>query len=328
MATSLSWDYSRTAAQIIAGVMEDLGVLASGGTIVAADETLALSRLNMLVKQWQGSADFAAGLKIYSRQRVTLFLAEGQQTYLIGPASGDARATTRYGRTTIDAAEAAAQTVLSVAATSDTTTEPGTTITATASDFLGVEQDDGTIFWSTVSSISAGDTITAAAGITVASAVGRYVWWFTTRAQRFPVIESAVLRDEDFKDTPLAVYTDARQYDQGVTDKYVDGDPTAILIEPLRTQTRVTLNAQPTDVTKTIVMTVQYPAEDYDATTNDIAMPQEGLLALHWALAKLCAPAFGVTWTQVMKENHDTALAIYRNLNPENSVLYFQPGGA
>ena len=324
MSTSSSWDYSLTAAGIIAAAYEDLGVIEPGGTVSSANSVMALTRLNLIAKQYQGKSDGAPGMKIHTRQRVTLFLAEGQQTYLVGPASADARATTRYGRTTIDAAEAAGQTVISVTATSDTTTEPGTTITATASDIIGIEQNDGTIFWSTVSSISAGDTITIGAGLDVAAAVGNYVWWFTSRAQRFPYIESAVLRDEDYNDTPLQVYTEAAEYDQGVVSKYADGTPTAILVEPLRITTRVTLNSQPTDVTDTIVMTVLYPAEDYDATTNDIAFPQEALRFLSWELAYALAPAFGI-WTPVMDANRKEARALYLNLNPENSVLYFQP---
>jgi len=247
---------------VIQTAYEDLGQLSPGVTIAAADETLALRRLNLIVKQYQGRSDGAPGIKVHTRQRVTLFLAEGQQTYLVGPASTDARATTRYGRTTIDVAEAIGQTVLSVAATSDTTTEPGTTITMTAADIIGIEQNDGTIFWSTVSSIVAGDTVTIGAGLDVAAAVGNYVWWFTSRAQRFPYIESAALRNENYNDTPLEIYIVPEQYDQGVADKYADGTPTAMLVEPLRTQTRVTLNSQPTDVSDTIVLTVFYPSED------------------------------------------------------------------
>ena len=327
MPTSGSFNYSLTAANIIDMAVENLGVLASGGTIVTADQTLALRRLNVIAKQFQGTADMGRGLKVHTRQRVTLFLAEGQHTYLIGPASTDARATTRYGRTTIDAAEAAGQTVISVTATSDTTTEPGTTITATASDIIGIEQNDGTIFWSTVSSISAGDTITIATGLDAAAAVGNYVWWFTSRAQRFPIIESAALRSESFQDSPLAVYTEAEQYDMGVSDKYADGKPTAILVEPLRITTRVILNSQPTDVTDTIVLTVLYPAEDYDATTDDIAFPQEWLRPLSWELSREIAPSFGAPWTPVMEALRRDSLAVAQNLNAEVSTAYFKCGG-
>lgn len=327
MATSGSWNYSRTAAQLIQAALENIGVYSAGNTLDSNDESLALARLNMMVKAMSGRIDMAPGLKIWTRQRITLFLAKGQQSYLVGPASTDARATTQYGRTTIDAAEAAAQTVISVTATTDTTTYPGTTVTMTASDIIGIEQNDGTIFWSTISSVSAGDTVTIATGLDAAAAVGNYVWWFTSRAQRFVEVESATLIDENRNETELYVYKEVSDYELGVPDKYADGDPTAILVEPLRITTRVTLDSQPTDVTKQIQLVCLYPAEDYDATTDDIAFPQEYFDFLSWELGFRCAPAFGVEFTQTMNGNLTEARTYARNLNPEVSTLYFHPGG-
>lgn len=325
MATSGSWDYSLTAAQIIQAALEDLGEYSVGETTSSEDSALALVRLNMLVKQFQGQADMAQSLKVWTRQRVTLFFAKGQQQYTIGPASGDSRATTQYGRTTISAAEAAGQTTLSITATTDTTTYPGTTVTMTVSDIIGIEQNDGTIFWSTISSTGAGPTVVIGTGLDAAAAAGNYVWWFTSRAQRFPMIEAALLRNENGTDSPIEIYREVGQY-ESVADKMADGDPTSILVEPLRLNTRITLNSQPTDVTKQLRLTVLYPAEDYDATTNDIAFPQEWFAALSWELAFRLAPAFGRPWTPEMKENRDNALQIARQASPENSSAYYQPG--
>lgn len=326
MATSGSWDFNLTAAQLVARVAKNLGILAAGGTIVSADETDLLQGLNILAKQLQGTSDGSPGMKVHTRQRITLLLAKGQQSYLVGPASTDARSSTAVGRTTLSAAEASGQTTLSITSNTDTTSYPGTTVTMTASDFIGIQQDDGTIHWTTISG-TPGATATVANALTGDAAAGNYVWWFTSRAQRFPVLESAVLRDSDYKDVPVDVYTDAREYDQGVVDKYGDGDPTAILVEPLRIATRVTLNSQPTDVTKTLVLTALYPAEDYDATTNDIAFPQEWIGFLEWELTLRSCPMYSVTWTREMEKNHQRAEAMARGLNPENSVLHFCPGG-
>src|SRR3990167_2641299 len=235
MATSGSYDYSLTAPQVIAAAYEDLGAIPAGGTVASADSTMALTRLNLIVKQYQGKSDGAPGIKVHTRQRVTLFLAKGQQTYLVGPATSDARAATSYGRTTLDAAEAAGQTVISVTATTDTTTESGTTITMNESDIIGIQTDDSggdDIHWSTITSVAAGDTVTIAVALPTArpAASGNYVYWFTSRAQRFPVIESAVLRNSDRIDTDLTIYRDVREYDVGVGDKYADGTPTSILV--------------------------------------------------------------------------------------------------
>lgn len=324
MATSGSWNYNLTAEDIIKAAYEDLGVLAPGGTVLAADSTMALTRLNMLVKQWQGNSDMAPGLKVWTRQRVVLFLEKGKQRYLIGPGATDAFAATTFGKTTIDVSEASGQTILSVAATSDTTTFPGTTVTMAASDFILVQQDDGTLHDSTIDSFSAGDTVTLDDATTDTCASGNMVYWFTSRAQRFPLVEFAVLRESDETETPLIIYRDVAQY-ESIMDKYADGDPTAILVEPLRITTAVTLDAQPDDVTKQIVLTVLYPAEDYDATSNDIAFPQEWYAALSWELAFRLSASVG-RWTQEMEANRQSAIAMARSVNPENTSMHFQPG--
>lgn len=323
MATSGSWDYNLTAATLIAAAFEDLQVVIPGGTVASADSALALVRLNLIAKQY-GILSSGLNMQPIQRQRVTLMLAKGQQTYTIGPAATDSRASISVGRTTISADEAAAQTVISITSNTDTTSYPGTTITMASGDFVGIELNDGTIQWTTISGSPAA-TMTIAVALTSAASAGNKVFWFTSRAQRIPTVESIVLRDENLRDVDLPAYEDVRQYELGVADKNADGRPTVVLVENLRLNTRLTLDTQPTDVTDTLVITGLYPAEDYDATSNDIALPQEGLLALTWALAKLCAPAMTVVWTPLMESNYTTAMTNYRNLNPETSVLYFQP---
>lgn len=324
MATSGSYDYSVTAANIIQAALEDIGVIDAGGTVTTSDSNLCLRRLNFIAKQFQGNADKTAGLKVWTRQRITLILAKGQQTYTIGSAATDSRASTQMGRTTLSAAEAAGQTTLSITSNTDTTSYPGTTITMTASDFIGIQLDDGTVQWTTISGTPS-TTADVAVALTGAAAAGNYVYWFTSRAQRFPIIEFANLREADGTDTPLYIYRDVAEY-EGLPDKQADGDPTCVLVEPQRLNTRLTFDSQPDDVEKRVVLTVMYPAEDYDATTDDIAFPQEWFAALEWELALRVAPAFGMPFTKEMQANHARATSIASNLNEQNTSMYFQPG--
>ena len=324
MSTSNSYDYSITAADIIQAALEDIGVVADGEAVTASDSALCLKRLNFIAKQYQGKADGQPGLKAWTRQRIALFLAKGQQSYTVGPASTDARATTLYGRTTISAAEASGQTIISITSNTDTATNPGTTVTMTAADIIGIELDDGTIHWSTISGTPA-STATIAVALTGAAAAGNYVYWFTSRAQRFPVLEYASLREANGTDLPLYIYRDVGEYEAN-TDKTADADPLSVLVEPLRLNTRLTFESQPVDVTKQVILTVLYPAEDYDSTANDIAFPQEWFAALEWELAFRIAPAFDVKWTDAMQANYTSAMGIARNLNYENTSAYFQSG--
>lgn len=285
---------------------------------------MALTRLNMIAKQWQGKADGAPGLKVHTRQRISLFLAKGQQTYTVGPASTDSRSSTTWGRTTLSASAAALATVLSIASTADIVTDPGNTVTMTNGDFIGIQQDDGTIFWSTISTTSGGNSVTLNAGITTTSGSGLYVWWFTSRAQRFPILEAAILRDKTNQDTPLFVYRTVESYEQGNPSKYDAGTPVALLVEPLRLNTRIKLDVQPSDVTNTIILTALYPAEDYDVTTNDIAFPQEWYRALYLELAFALSHNIG-RWTPDLEKDRSDSLAWVHSLNPEVSNRYYQP---
>lgn len=325
MATSSSWNYSVTAGGIVNAAAQELGVLGEGQTLSSADQTILLARLNFLTKQWQGTADFAPGLKIHTRKIVTLFLAKNQNVYTIGPASTDSRSTTQYGRTTLSGAEAAGQTTLSITSNTDTTTYPGTTVTMTASDIVGIELDNGTIQWTTISGTPS-TTMDIAVALTSAAASGNYVYWFTSRAQHFPILEYASLRDENLNDTPLSVFRTVQQY-ESLASKTGTGDPMQILVEPFVLNTRITLDTYPQDVTKQLRLTVLYPAEDYDATTDDIAFPQEWYAPLSMELAKRSVGTFKTVWTKEQEETRKESLNIARSVNPEMSDAYFEVCG-
>lgn len=324
MATSGSYNFSVNRNEIITAALRVAKIVGRDQTPDPTHISTGAEALNMLVKQWQGKADFAPGLKVYSRQRVTLFLGYGQQRYTIGPASTDARATTSYGRTTLSAAYASG-TSLSVTALTDTTTYPGSTVTMTASDIIGVQLDDGTISWSTISAATA-SPITLGTALSGAASSGNYVWWFTLRAQRPVIVETAVLRDENYDDVPLTMYTEVGRY-EAISSKTDDGDPTELLIEYQRLNTAVTLNCQPNDVTKVINLTVLYPAEDYDASSDDVAFPQEWFRALKFQLAL-------DLWHEYKDEEpaaflsaaRNEAVTIAQSVNAETTELFFEPG--
>src|SRR4030067_1313184 len=112
MASSGSSNFTINRDQII-----NLAGLGSGvlgiGRVASADTTDTASRLlNLIVKQWMGKSDFAPGLKVWTRKRAYLFPQTNQSSYTLR--TGGDHATASYSQTTLSAAEAAAQTALSV----------------------------------------------------------------------------------------------------------------------------------------------------------------------------------------------------------------------
>ena len=166
MATSGTWNYQATAATIINAAAEDLGVQQGYGNLSTTDFASMLARLNILVKQWQGKSDMAQGLKMWTRQRLSIFLVSGQLRYSIGPNSSDDRASVNALATTLGAAKAANATTITLTSTTG----------MTAADQIGFVTTAGPIGWGTISSVDSATQVTIAANTIGAAASGNVVY--------------------------------------------------------------------------------------------------------------------------------------------------------
>lgn len=312
MATSGSYDYSVTASTIITEMLEQLTVLGNGETVDANDETSCLRTLNMMVKQWSGNFDFAPGLKAFQRKRGFIFLQKDQGSYTLGPSGNNA--TLSYIQTTLSTDEAASSTSLGLTAFAG----------MSASDYIGIVLNDGSIHWTTISG-APGSTTTITTGLASAASAGNVVFTYTTKLIRPLYFDNIQLRDIDGVDSALeTISTD--EYAR-IPVKSADADPSYYYYENTLTNGTLYLDSQPSDVTNVLYATFFVPAEDYDAVANDIAFPQEWYMALALGLGKLCATKFNASlWTELHESNFQNALAIARTSYAETTDVYFQPG--
>jgi hypothetical protein len=267
----------------------------------------------MLVKQWQGIQDFAPGLKVWSRKRATLFLEADQVQYSLGP-SGD-HWTASYVETTISADEAAGQTALSV------TSSTG----MTASDYILIEQNDGTFHESTVAS-TGGGSVTINAALTVAASAGRKVFAYTTKARRPLHILTAVVRDENGNDTPISPMV-LEEY-EAISDKSTEAGPLAYYYEQQLTNGVLYLDSGPDNILHKIRMVYLSPIEDFDSANDTPDYPQEWFRALKFGLAVDIWPEFKGTQDipPALKMLRDESVAMAQRAYPARSVAFFQPG--
>lgn len=313
MATSGTYTYSVTFTDILTEALESIGVLAAGATIVSADETSCIRTFNMMVKQWSGNFDFAPGLKAFSRKHGYVFLQKNQGSYNLGP-TGD-NASLAYVSTTMRTNGAAAATSLGVTSTTG----------MTAADKIGIQLDSGTIYWTTISSITdATNLVIPAPGLTSAAAIGKRIFTYTTKLMRPLYIENAVLRDTSSNDSPL--YPMTTKYYENLPVKGADALPTYYKYDNTITNGILYFDVEPSDVTYVARLTFMAPAENYDLSTNDIAFPQEWYSPLALGLAKLIAPKFEQPWTDLLESNYNAALAMARTSYAETTEEYFQPG--
>lgn len=313
MATSGSYDYSVNANDIFTEALELIGVNNIGETMTPEDQSSCMRTFNMMVKQWSGNFDYAPGLKAFSRKHGYIFLQKNQGSYSIGP-SGD-NASLSYVTTTMRVAGIA----------TDTTLEITSSIGMTAADYIGIELDSGSIYWTTISSVTDSDTIVIpASGLSGAVAAGNRIFSYTTKLIRPLYIEEFVLRDTSGNDS--TIYPMTTQYYENLSVKGTDSTPSRYKYDNTLTNGTLYFDVEPSDVTQVARITFMAPAEDYDTSTNDIAFPQEWYMPLALGLGKLMAPKFNQPWTELLESNFTSALSMARSSYAETTELYFQPG--
>lgn len=314
MASSGSYNFTINRNQIIELAGEGAGVKGIGRSLGAEDINTASRLLNLIVKQWQGKSDFAPGLKVWTRKRAYLFPQLNQSAYTLG--TGGDHATASYTSTTTDAAEAIGQTTISVTSTTG----------MTAADNIGIRCNDGSIHWSTINSISAGDTVTiAGSGLTVAAASGSTVYWYTNKIMLPLDMISVRRKDTSGNETPLSPMT-FMDYEEGLLKKNNDGDPSRYLYERGVTTGTLRLDLEPTNTTEVYLLTFLRPVEDFDSATDTPDYPQEwerplvGQLMVDWATFT------GRPVTQEMIMYRDQALGIASNVDPDQDTedAYFK----
>ena len=312
MATSGSVDYSTSRDTLIEDALLDAGIIEENEEASATTIAHAARKLNSIVKQWMGTADFAPGLKVWSRSRATVFLQKDQGSYSLGP-TGD-HATASYVRTTLTAAAAASANSLTVSSITD----------ISASDYIGIELDDGTLHWDTVNGAPSGSTVAITTGLASAAASGRYVYAYTTKISRPLEILYASLRDSDLNDTPLGEMS-LNGY-EAIGSKTADGTPTAVLYEFGLTNGTLYTDVQPDDVTSQIRLVYLRPIEDFDASTDEPDYPQGWYRPLQAQLTIDLCIAYNRPVSAELKNQRDEALAMAQSQFAETTDIYFQPG--
>ena len=250
-----------------------INVIADGETPSASLIENTSEALNMMVKNLAGE-----GIQLFTNKRATIFLQNSLTTYSLGPTGS--HATTAYSTTAIRLAAAASATTLEVT----------TTVGMTALDFIGVILTDGNVHWTTIASVTDSDTVVITTGLVSAAAIGKKVYWYTTKMPRPLRIMNSFMRvvNDDYQ---MSLYTKDMYWD--MNRKTWAGRPTAIYYENTDPNGTLYTNYQATDFNETLEIVYQRPIEDFDAATDTPDLPQEWYEPLKYKLAIRIAPEHG-----------------------------------
>jgi hypothetical protein len=305
---------ANTRNDIINEALDLIGVKASDESASASETSDSATALDHLVKTWQST-----GAHLWSRNSFILFLQPAQIEYQIGPKNGVASSD--------NATEEFTETTLSAAASSGDVTVSLTSSTGLAiSDFIGIEQDDGTIHWTTAKAIS---VVTLNDALTDDAASGNTVYFYTTKIGKALKIPDARREQGTGTNAQEIEMVKLGRIDYlNLPNKKTSGTPVQFYYDPKIDHGLFFAWPAPTSTDTLIRGTYYRPLNVFDDADDSPDFPDEWIEALKYHLAVRMAPRFG---QPVPTEVAVLAISLYKDAlewDQGDESIFFQVGFA
>jgi len=247
-------------------------------TARGADHDYAVDIFQSMIKMWQ-----AEGIQMWNRKQATLFPSYQTSQYSVSNSASSAHCANTYVDTTLSAALAAGQSILSVTST----------IGMTTADHVGIELDDKSRQWTTIVSVDSSTQITVTAALTAAAAAGNTLVAYTNQIADRP-LRILDMRAYDLNNTTSVTMTNIG-YDQyfNLPAKNIDGRPINFYYDKLLDAGVVYLFPRPADVSVLLEFTYHESIQDVDSPTDSMDFPTEWTLPLIYGLATELCVTFG-----------------------------------
>jgi len=244
-------------------------------------ETLDGNMLERCRKSFNFMIDSFAGqgMHLWTQKEGTLFLVVGQSEYSFSTAN---LANTWY-ETTLSAAEATGQNILSVTSTTN----------ITIGDVAGILLDTKDMFWTTVSSKTS-TTITTAAVLPSAAASGAKVRTYAANSF-IPVNRVLKVRRRESSSYEIPINFESRSDYFNLPDKTSTGEPIQSYFSRQETAGTMYIWPPPSTAETAINFTYERPIQIINYVTETIDIPEYWHEAIIYNLAVRLIPKFGCT---------------------------------
>lgn len=310
MPVSGTYEYTRNTRQMIKDALIEAGVISDHESVRGDMYDWSLRRLNLIIKHLQ-----TRGLQLWRTVDVALLLENGVNTYRLGD-------TARW-------AEGLVSTEVRVAASStDTTLEVDSTSGMTASDIIGIELDDGTIQWSSISSITDSDTLVLNDALTGDAAVDNVIHTYTTLAPKPLRVHDCYHvtgGDRDGNHLPLTLISGNEYFT--LNNKLTSGRSNSVYFRPDTTYSEVQVWPVPDNSVDYLVFRAQMPFSNMVDQTDDVQFPDWWYEPLHLSLAHALARSYQAppAITRTLKSDAEQAVQEAENYDVETVTIWIHP---
>jgi len=313
MASSGSYNFSVTAADIVKTALQHISAIGDGDTPSTTQYSEGILLLNMLIKLREKD-----GMPVWGLKRGYILPFTGTAAI-----NTDSHVVTSYAQTTTSAA--AASGASSVTLTSATGISTG--------DHIGIWQDDSTVLWTTVT--MSGTTATLANVTTDTVTSGNYVYAYTAtnRIQKPLRITGANMMDLA-SSTSWEITQDSREDYFRLSNRSQTGVPNQFYYDlapsdETQVDTNGTIYVYPIFNVQSQLIEFNYvrPFQDIDTQTDTFDFPQPFYLPIMIELASLLGPKNGVDIKERQALKQEAQMYLEEALEtvyPEGS-LFLQP---
>ncbi len=316
MTTSGTYNFNLNKTQIITMAFNELNVYNVGETVDFDDFMFASNKLNMMFKTWE----VEDGIHLWKRRLATLFPALNQYSYQIGSVTGADKCTNSYQSTAVTQAVSISSTSLVV--------DSVTGLSATMQ--IGLELDDGTRQWGTISSI-VGSTVNVDFSTNTTSAVGNTVIAYSSPINR--PLDILRMNRVDLKNNNQEAIVAPISFDQyfNMPIKSMTGYSTNFYYDRLINNSLPytgTLYLFPSPSPISTVLTFSYSdcIQDMLNSNDTIDLPQEWIEPIIIGLAARLCMAYGkLAELQVLQPQSDQLKKILQSSDNDNQPLHIMP---
>ena len=274
MTTSGTYRLGATFDEIAEEALDILQMGEDGETLSGNMVERCRKSANFMLKAWAGQ-----GIHLWTQQEGTLFLVVGQSKYDFASAN----LANTWHETTLSAAEATGQNILSVTLTTN----------ITVGDVAGILLDTKDMFWTTVLSKTS-TTITTAAVLPSAAASGAKVRTYVS-GSFIPVNRVTDVRRRESTSYEIPINFESREDYFNLPDKTSTGEPVQSYFSRQETAGNMYIWPPPSTADTAINFTYERPLQIVSTGSQTIDIPEYWYEAMIYNLAKRLIPKFGCT---------------------------------
>jgi len=260
--------YTKTFGEVIRNALRDSGIVAVERPITSNHFTLAQSKGNDVLAAWQG-----LNIHLWSETEALLPLVSGQNEYTLG-VGGD-HCFTDYVYATASSA------ILSGAVVIPCSTTTGMTI----GDNIGIKLSTNVRQWATISSISAGVSVTIGTPLSASVESGASIYTYTNKIDRpVRILQARGAPNNTGDEKELRMETREGYY-RIVKKSDSSSDVNSWYYSPQLTIGKLSIWQTPNNCDQIMRFTFVKPQYVNQDQTETVLIPAEWLLAFKWAVA-------------------------------------------